>query len=224
MSRTDEEEVEQLKNLWQDYGKPVIAGVVITLVAVFGYKAYKQNQYETSAAASQLYQSLLDASASAAQGQSLTEQQKSTVQHVAETLKADYSGSRYAAYAMLQQARVQVQSNDLDGARASLQWVVDQNTNQETELLARTRLARVMLGQSADNAQAALDVLAAASSEAGFVATIEAVRGDALLAKGDRDSARAAYQKALDAAQANGEARPLLQFKLDDLAVKTTEG
>ena len=223
MSRTDEEEVEQLKNLWAEYGKPVIAGVAITLVAVFGYKAYKQNQYETAAAASQLYQNLLDASATG-QGQALNEQQKSTVQHVAETLKADYSGSRYAAFAVLQQAKVQVQDNDLEAARSNLQWVVDQDTDVETELLARTRLARVMLSQSADNAQAALDVLAAASSDASFVATVESVRGDAWLAKGDRDNARAAYQKALDAAQANGEARPLLQFKLDDLAVKTTEG
>ncbi len=223
MSRTDEEEVEQLKHLWQEYGKPIIAGVVITLVAVFGYKAYKQNQLETAAAASQLYQSLLDASASA-QGQVLTEQQKSTVQHVAETLKADFSDSRYTAFSMLQQAKIQVQDNDLDGARINLQWVVDQKTDLETELLARTRLARVLLSQSADNAQAALDVLAAASSDASFVATVEAVRGDALLAKGDRDSARVAYQKALDAAQVNGEARPLLQFKLDDLAVKTAEG
>ncbi|WP_422134226.1 YfgM family protein [Endozoicomonas sp. ALD040] len=221
MSRTDEEEVELLKNLWQEYGKPVVAGVAITVVAIFGYKAYQKNQLETAAASSQLYQSLLEVTT---QGQSLSEQQKSTVKHVVETLQSDYESSDYAAFATLLQAREQVLDNDLDGARSSLEWVLAQKPDLEIELVTRARLARVMLSQSDDNAQAALDVLAKADSEAGFVATIESVRGDAHLAMGQRDKARESYEKALEAARTNGESRPLLQFKLDDLAANVKEG
>ncbi|WP_422413284.1 MULTISPECIES: YfgM family protein [unclassified Endozoicomonas] len=221
MSRTDEEEVELLKNLWQEYGKPVVAGVAITVVAIFGYKAYQKNQLETAAASSQLYQSLLEVTT---QGQSLSEQQKSTVKHVVETLQSDYESSDYAALATLLQAREQVLDNDLDGARSSLEWVLAQKPDLEIELVTRARLARVMLSQSDDNAQAALDVLAKADSEAGFVATIESVRGDAHLAMGQRDKARESYEKALEAARTNGESRPLLQFKLDDLAANVKEG
>ncbi|WOG25848.1 YfgM family protein [Endozoicomonas sp. 8E] len=221
MSRTDEEEVELLKNLWQEYGKPVVTGVAITVVAIFGYKAYQKNQLETAAASSQLYQSLLEVTT---QGQPLSEQQKSTVKHVVETLQSDYENSDYAAFATLFQAREQVLDNDLDGARSSLEWVLAQKPDLEVELVTRARLARVMLSQSDDNAQAALDVLAKADSEAGFVATIESVRGDAHLAMGQRDRARESYEKALEAARTNGESRPLLQFKLDDLAANVKEG
>ncbi|WP_448217439.1 YfgM family protein [Endozoicomonas sp. 2B-B] len=221
MSRTDEEEVELLKNLWQEYGKPVVVGVAITVVAIFGYKAYQKNQLETAAASSQLYQSLLEVTT---QGQSLSEQQKSTVKHVVETLQSDYESSDYAAFATLIQAREQVLDNDLDGARSSLEWVLAQKPDLEIELVTRARLARVMLSQSDDNAQAALDVLAKADSEAGFVTTIESVRGDAHLAMGQRDKARESYEKALEAARTNGESRPLLQFKLDDLAANVKEG
>lgn len=221
MSRTDEEEVELLKNLWQEYGKPVVAGVAITVVAIFGYKAYQKNQLETAAASSQLYQSLLEVTT---QGQPLSEQQKSTVKHVVETLQSDYENSDYAAFATLFQAREQVLDNDLDGARSSLEWVLAKKPDLEVELMTRARLARVMLSQSDDNAQAALDVLAKADPEAGFVATIESVRGDAHLAMGQRDKARESYEKALEAARTNGESRPLLQFKLDDLAANVKEG
>ncbi|WP_252179522.1 tetratricopeptide repeat protein [Endozoicomonas sp. 4G] len=223
MSRSDEEEVELLKNLWQEYGKPVIAGVAITVIAIFGYKAYQKNQLETAADSSQLYQSLLDATRTA-QGQPLSEQQKATVTHVVETLQADYQSSEYAAFATLFQAREQVLDNDLEGARSSLEWVLDQKPDLEVEMVARARLARVMLGQSDDNAQAALDVLAKATPEAGFVATIESARGDAYLAMGQKDKARESYEKALEAARTDGESRPLLQFKLDDLAANVKEG
>lgn len=223
MSRTDEEEVEQLKRLWEEYGKPVIAGVVITLVAVFGYKAYKQHELDTAAASSKLYQSLLETTQTA-QGQPLNQEQKSTLDHVVTTLQDEYAGSQYAAFATLFKARQQVQDNDLDGARQSLEWVLEQKPDQEVELMTRARLARVMLSQSSDNAQAALDVLAQAKAEAGFAATLEAVRGDAYLALGQKDKARESYEKALDAARTNGESRPLLQFKLDDLAANVKEG
>ncbi|WP_257276206.1 MULTISPECIES: tetratricopeptide repeat protein [unclassified Endozoicomonas] len=223
MSRSDEEEVELLKNLWQEYGKPVVASVAITVIAIFGYKAYQKNQLETAAASSQLYQSLLEATQTA-HGQPLSEQQKSTVKHVVETLQSDYESTDYAAFATLFQAREQVLDNDLEGARSSLEWVLAQKPDLEVELVTRARLARVMLSQSGDNAQAALDVLTKAKSEAGFVATIESVRGDAYLAMGQRDKARESYEKALEAARTNGESRPLLQFKLDDLAANIKEG
>lgn len=223
MSRSDEEEVELLKNLWQEYGKPVIAGVAITVIAIFGYKAYQKNQLEAAADSSQLYQSLLEATRTA-QGQPLSDQQKATVSHVVKTLQSDYENSEYAAFATLFQAREQVLNNDLEGARSSLEWVLGQRPDLEVELVARARLARVMLSQSDDNAQAALDVLAKAKSEAGFVGTIESIRGDAYLAMGQKDKARESYEKALEAARTNGESRPLLQFKLDDLAANVKEG
>ncbi|PJE79719.1 hypothetical protein CI610_01291 [invertebrate metagenome] len=215
--QSDEEQVELLKRLWKEYGKPAVIGVMITLVAVFGYKAWQKNQYETAVAASQLYQNLLE-TVGEASGMTLTEEQHSTVNHVVVTLQKDYSNTLYAAFATLFRAQQQVRDNQLDAARLSLDWVVKHNADNEAGFVARIRLARVLLAQSTDNVQAALDVLKPMENKEVFAASREDVSGDVYLAMGQKEKAAAAYQKAINIATENGESRPLLQLKLDDLA------
>ncbi|AMO56037.1 hypothetical protein GZ77_04215 [Endozoicomonas montiporae] len=224
MNRTDEEEIELLKRVWSEYGKPAVYGVAITMAVIFGYKGYQKHQYETASAASALYQNLLEATQAGQMAQTLSEDQKSTMTHVVSSLQDDYSGTRYASFATMIQAQQQVLENDLDSARASLEWVLNNKPEAEVEQVARARLARVILGQGDEHAQAALDVLAKAKADEAFVATVEGVRGDAYVALGQLDQARDAYQKALDAARDHGESLPILQFKLDDLAANVQEG
>ena len=159
---SDEEQIELLKNIWKDYGQPVVLAVAISLAAVSGYKYWNNMQYETASNASELYQNLLDTLASSHQGQipqPLNDEQKATVSHVVRSLQDDFSNSRYAAFATLFQAQQQVQDNQLVEARISLQWVLDQNSGTEINAIAGVRLARVLLSESDDNAQQALDVL-----------------------------------------------------------------
>ncbi len=214
---SDEEQVEQLKRLWKEYGQPVLVGVLITLVGVFGYKAWQKNQYETAVAASQLYQNLLDTVSPGSA--TLTDEQQATINHVVDNLQKDYSDSRYAALATLFKAQLQVKSEQLDKASESLGWILEQKPDQNVEIITRIRLARVLLGLPESDPQKALDVLSKLKADQkSFVASIEAVRGDSYLALGQRDNARKAYEKALDAARSEGQPRPLLQLKLDDLA------
>ena len=218
---SDEEQIELLKNMWKDYGQPVVLAVAISLAAVSGYKYWNNMQYETASNASALYQNLLDSIASSRQGQipqPLTDEQKATLSHVVHSLQEDYSGSRYAAFATLFQAQQQVQDNQLAEARISLQWVLDQNAGVEVNAIAGVRLARVLLTESEENGQQALDVLNRLDSARAYEATVESVKGDAYLALGQHEQARVSYQKAVDAARENGDNRPLLQLKLDDLA------
>ncbi|MET4819427.1 YfgM family protein [Endozoicomonas lisbonensis] len=171
-----------------------------------------------------LYQNLLETTQAGQMAEALSEEQKTTMTHVVSNLQDDYSGTRYASFATMIQAQQQVLENDLDSARASLEWVLDNKPEAEVEQVARTRLARVILGQGDENAQVALDVLAAGKADEAFTATVEGVRGDAYVALGQLDKARAAYQKALEAARDHGESLPVLQFKLDDLAANVKEG
>lgn len=224
MNRTDEEEIELLKRVWSEYGKPAVYGVVITMAVIFGYKAYQKHQHETASAASALYQNLLEVTQAGQMMEALNEEQKATMTHVVSNLQDDYSGTRYAVFATMIQAQQQVLDNDLDSARASLEWVLGNKPEAEVEQVARTRLARVILGQGDDQAQAAIDVLAGGKTDVAFTATVEGVRGDAYVALGQLDKARESYQKALDAARENGESLPILQFKLDDLAANVKEG
>lgn len=224
MNRTDEEEVELLKRVWSEYGKPAVYGVAITMAVIFGYKTYQNHQHETASAASALYQNLLETTQAGQMAEALSEEQKATMTHVVSNLQDDYSSTRYASFATMIQAQQQVLENDLDSARASLEWVLDNKPEAEVEQVARTRLARVILGQGDEYAQAALDILAAGEADEAFTATVEGVRGDAYVALGQLGEARDAYQKALDAARDHGESLPVLQFKLDDLAANVKEG
>ena len=219
---SDEEQVEQLKRLWKDYGQPVVVGVLITLVGVFGYKAWQKNQHETAAAASALYQNLLD-TMNTAQGPTLTEEQEATVTHVVDNLQKDYSSSRYAALATLFLAQQQVKEHELEKAQGSLNWILAQKPDANIDLITRVRLARVLLALPESQPQKALDILSVLKSDnSAFLASVDAVRGDAYVALGQDEKAREAYNKAMEAATAEGQSRPLLQLKLDDLATFST--
>ena len=161
--QSDEEQVQLLKNLWKDYGQPVIIGVAITLAAVSGYKYWQKAQQQEVAEASTLYQNLLETLNAGQQDQlglqSLTEEQKATVKHVVTSLQEDYSDSQYAAFATFFLAQQQVEANELAAAQASLEWVLAQKPVQEVKIMATVRLARVLISESADNGQKALDLL-----------------------------------------------------------------
>ena len=149
----------------------------------------------------------------------MTTEQQATVGHVVANLQKDHANSQYAVLATLFLAQQQVRDNQLAAARSSLEWILAQKPSPEMQVMATARLGRVLLSESAENSQQVLDSLNALPSGTAFLSTVEAVKGDAYLALGDRQQARAAYRKAIDAAESNGLNRPILQLKLDDLAV-----
>ena len=223
--QSDEEQVELLKNLWKEYGQPIVLGVAITLAAVSGYQYWQKTQQQEIAEASSLYQNLLDTVSNgslldqqAQFSEPLTEEQKATVNHIVSSLQNGHASSQYAAFATLFLAQQQVQDNQLAAARASLEWVLAQEPASEIQVMAGVRLARVLISESPENGQQALDILIRLSAGKPYETTVESAKGDAYLALGDRQQAEVAYRKAVDAAQENGLNRPLLQLKLDDLA------
>ena len=52
---TEEQQVEVIKNWWKENGTSVIAGTVIGLVGLFGWRYYTEHQQTTQEAASQAY-------------------------------------------------------------------------------------------------------------------------------------------------------------------------
>jgi predicted negative regulator of RcsB-dependent stress response len=91
-----------------------------------------------------------------------------------------------------------------------------ENTSDEyLAMIARTRLARLMVSAGRhDEAMEVLDGVEAGS----FAARFSEIRGDIYYAQGDSDSARTAYNQALNSEQSDLVDRSLVQMKLDDLA------
>jgi predicted negative regulator of RcsB-dependent stress response len=108
-----------------------------------------------------------------------------------------------------------VQNNQLPQAATDLTRVLQHTKDPELKLVVRLRLARVQLGQGKPDE--ALKTLNDPTVKPGaFASRFAEVRGDALLAKGDRAGALQAYREAR--AGADTVDAQLLDLKIDDLA------
>lgn len=207
---TEEEQLEQLKKWWESNQTSLIAGVVTALVLVAGWNLWQNHQIEKRGQASQMYQQLLE---------SVAKDNKESAQKLAESLPNDYPSTAYADYSGLQLAKLKVQQGDLEAAKAILQKEIQSVDNDELKHVARLRLIQLMLatGQFEQGLQliAAVDP---AKSE-GYSANYDELQGDLYVAMDRLDEARSAYQSAIR----SGQATPLTQFKLDDLATATLE-
>ncbi|WP_339079825.1 tetratricopeptide repeat protein [Pseudomonas sp. TMP9] len=209
VSRTDDEELAVIKDWWQQNGKPLLIGVVLALVAVFGWQGWQKYQADQAHGASLVYQQLLEAALDPS-----GKPDAGKVAELANTLKNDYAGTHYAQYGSLFVAKVAVEAGKLADAASELQSIVDKPADDSLAELARQRLARVLAAQ--DKAEEALKLLDAKVAPA-FTATREELKGDVLVQLGRADEAHAAYEKA-KAALSEEAAVGGLQMKLDDLA------
>ena len=201
--RTDEEQAEALKKWWNENGKFIIAGVVIGIGAIFGWRGYNTHQAQQAVEASVLYEQMIIAS---------REDDSENVAVYANRILENYKSSTYATFATLMLAKQAAETGELDEAETHLRWVLNNSSQEEFEHVARLRLARVLIaGEKLDQADKTLKV----SNTGDFSSRYEELRGDILVKQKRVDEARQAYEKAL-ANSADGN-NPILQMKLDDL-------
>lgn len=213
MYDTDEEQIEALKAWWNKNGNFIITAIIVFIVGYFGLNFYKNSIQNAKEAASDVYQELVEINTS---GPELDAANKEKALNVIAMLKADHGDTTYALFGALQAAKLAVEADDLETAKTELQWAMDAKPEQGLEAVIRQRLARVTFALGdADAALALLD----APEPGAHVVGYEEIKGDILLSQGKTDDARAAYQKAMDAAKTNEFNRPVLEMKLDNLAV-----
>jgi len=201
---TDEEKVEAIKKWWQENGKSVIAGIVLGVGGLFGWRYWVDTNETRAERASDLFLAVDRASrAGDVQG----------ARGHADTLRNEYAKTPYAAMAALELARLQATRGEQEEAAEHLRWVMEQGRSDEVAWTARVRLARVLI--ALERPDEALDALAGAYP-LGFDALVEELRGDAWRSKGDQDQARSAYDRAIAASAGGSE---YLQMKRDQVAV-----
>lgn len=212
--RTEEEQMDAIKRWWKENGTSLVAGLVIAGAGVFGFKAWQNYQDGQAEAASLRYQQLIAETAGQNGDEPADEQALQNARSTAGELVDSHGGSLYAELALLLDARLAVQQDDLDGARAALEQALEDSSRGYVQGLARLRLAR--LDVAAGEAQQALDRL-----EDDVVAPLAAqrhnVRGDAWLALDNRDDARREWQQAQTLAEEQDQPLYGVSLKLDDL-------
>ena len=203
---TDDEQVEKLKKWWQENGRAVIAGIVIGVAGLFGYRYWVDLQEATAEAASTHFMEMVKA---------LESSDSSNIVAHAETLIADYADSEYATLARFALARNFVAGEEFDKAQQQLEQIVGTAGTSPLGYLARKRLAAVQLQQAKpDQALATLSV----DFPIAFSAEVEELKGDIYASQGNLSEAASAYRKAQggDPAPANSQ---FIQQKIDDLGL-----
>ncbi|MFS0754419.1 tetratricopeptide repeat protein [Noviherbaspirillum sp. 1P10PC] len=199
----EQEQIETLKSWWKQYGNLVTWLLIAALGAYAAWSGWNYYQRSQAAQAGQLYDEI---------NRAVAAKDTARVLRGAADMREKFSRTAYAEMAALTAAKAAFDANDLNGAKAQLQWVVDSGRDEEYRALARIRLAGVLLDEKAYDE--GLKVLSADVPVA-FAGALADRRGDLLMAQNKVAEARAAYQEALQKSDAKSPGRQLIQLKLD---------
>lgn len=213
--RSEDEQLDVIKRWWKENGTSLIAGAALAAAGVFGWNAWQDYQAGKAEAASVRYQQLV----SLAAGNELEGNQLSEAREMVDEIVSEHDDTLYAELALLLDARLAVQQDDLDSAVESLTQVAESSSRRYVQSLAWLRLARLAIAN--DDPERALELLDEPITES-LAAQQANVRGDAHMALGQNDQARNAWQDALELAQQQNQPLYGVQFKLDDLGAEET--
>ncbi len=201
---TEEQQVEAIKAWWKENGIAIVAGLVIGFAALFGWRYYNDYKDEQAGAASSLYEGVQ---------QKLKLGKTDDVLSQANKVIAEYPRTPYASMAAFTAAKQAASNGNMDEARKQLQWVLENSRQPQFIHNARIQLAAIMLNSA--EYDAALNLLSKVKP-GGYAATYEEMKGDILLAKGDRAAAHAAYDLALQSEGMGAQQRRMVQVKFDN--------
>lgn len=205
----DEADLEALKRWWDENGKGIVAAVVVAVLGTVGWQQYQGFSVSKTEAASDLYATMLAIQLEGGESETLVA--------LSAQLKAEHSGSNYARFGAMLEARVAVEANDLDAAESALRWALAAgDTRSDIGQLIQLRLARVIAAQGKE--AEALAILSQ-GSEAYPVAYAQA-QGDIHLAAGRDDEALAAYRQGRDLATELGQYSVVLDNKVRTLETR----
>jgi len=201
---SDREQEEALRNWWRENWPWIVGGVVLGLALLGGWRYWNSYQEQRAAAAAGMYEHVR----SALEKKDIAEATKSL-----DSLAAKFDKSAYTQQGRLLIAKAEVDAGKYDEALVQLRAVAEKAKDKELADIAQLRIARVLLQQGKhDDAlnQLKPDALGV------FSAPAREIRGDALVAKGDAEGARAEYAAALSGDNAAID-RNLIELKLQDV-------
>ncbi len=198
---TEEEQVESIKKWWKENGTSAIAGLVIGLGGIFGWQTWNQQIDAKGEQGSVAFEQMM---------QAVVADDLASSSKQAELLRIEYESTAYADFAALVQAKLKLEQGDSAAARAQLDWVMKHAEDPGIEQIARLRLARILLSDGDHTTATSL----LTNIKPAFAGEFAELRGDIAAASNDFDSARKAYQEAIELEAGN---RMIIEMKMDDL-------
>ena len=213
MSLSDEEQLDQIKSFAKKYGSAMISGILIALIAFFGWEYWQKKNLTEAQNQTAKVQKLMD-EAKAASGHPNA---LATVSEAADKIVKDDADSVQAIQTQFILAKLAYDKQDYAAAEKALKKVENSKVKDAGLVqIVKIRLADSQLAQKKyDDALKTLSTV----TEPAFKATADELRGDIYVAKKDNASARKAYQSAWDNLLERKQERQLLQIKLESVGV-----
>lgn len=198
----EQEQLAEIKHFWNKYGNLITSVAIVVFGSIAAWNGWNWWQGRQALQASALFSEVERA---AQAGDSVR------VQRAFDDIRAQFGATAYAQQAGLLAARVMVDQNKPDAAKAALTWVSEKSSDVGYQSVARLRLAALLT-----DAKAYDDALKLVSS--GIAPSFEALaadrRGDILQLQGKKAEAKAQYQKAHAALDERNDYRRLVEVKL----------
>ncbi len=202
---TEDQEIEAIKKWWAENGIAIGLGLVIGLGGIFGWRGWQSHIHVQAEAASAIYENMIISTRTG---------ETDNARELGEQILSDYDSTTYASYAAMILAKLAVDDGDLSTARQQLEFASKKAKKEELKLLAKLRLARVLLAE--DKPDEALSLLDQANFS-GFASASAELKGDIFAARGDNDSALKEYTAALANSRTGSDQYAILEMKLDSV-------
>lgn len=203
----EQEQLDELKHFWKQYGNLVTWMLIAVFASYAAWNGWNWWQRDRAARASVLYEEVDRAVAAG---------DTARVKQAFGDMKDKFGGTIYAQQAGLLAARGLADKGEAEPARAALQWVAEEASDEGYQAIAKLRLAALQV--EARQYDQALQLLAG-DFPASFQSLAADRRGDIYQLQGKKAEARAEYTKAWQALAADSPYRPLLEVKLTALGV-----
>jgi len=208
----EQEQLDQLKHFWKQYGNAITWGLIVVLAAFASWNFYQYWQRSQATQAAALFDEVERVVAAG---------DTAKIERVFSDMKDKFGATTYAQQAGLLVARQLYGAGKPEPAKAALAWVADKSTDEGYQAVAKLRLAGVLMEAKAfDEALQQLN----GPFPANFTALVADRKADIFLLQGKKAQAIAEYQKAFKSFDENTLYRRLVEVKLNSLGLEAGKG
>lgn len=206
----EQEQLDQLKHFWNQYGNLITGLLVVVLGAFAAWNGYQYWQKRTAAQASVMFEEV---------DKVLRSGDLVLAERVFGDMKERFASTVYTQQAGLSLAKLAYQSGKTDLAKTSLSWVGASQADAAYASIAKLRLVGIHIESKE------FDLAAKVLGEtypASFVALVADKQGDLLMAQGKSAEAVVEYRKAWAGLDSRADYRRLVSVKLGALGASET--
>lgn len=202
LNKTEEQQFEEAKNWFKENSTPILLAIFVFATASFGWNFWKSHQAESAIQASISYQATMEA----------YEQDPVKNQPLVAKFLEEAKGTNYAIFMQLEEAKNAVAKGNFAAAKSQLQAALNEVKDPSLQSIIRFRLAAVDFQlKEFDSALANLEQI----KDQAWDARKQLFIADLLVAKGDKEAAKSAYEQIK--AKMSGQERELIELKINNL-------